>query len=156
MQIVSKEPLMKRILFVGLLVLVALGVSGQDWQLQPTYGEVSLTGGFQPDPFRRDVVAGGSIDISQLGYYGYVADAPDFDLRYVPAGYRLTIKVENTSADTLLLINAPDGQWHFNDDSNGLDPAISFDAPLEGLYDIWIGSYDGNFSEATLVITEMD
>ena len=147
---------MKRFLFVGLLVLVALGAYAQNYQLQPTYGDVSLSAGFQPDPFRRDVVAGGSLSLSKQGYYGYVADAPDFDLRYSSGGYRLTIKIENTDADTLLLVNAPDGSWHFNDDTNGLDPAVTFNSPLDGLYDIWVGTFDGNYADATLVITEMD
>lgn len=147
---------MKRYLLVGILVLVALGASAQNWQLQPTYGTVNLTWNFQPDPYRQGVVAGGSIDLSKLGYYGYVADAPDFDLRYTAGEYRMTIRVENTSADTLLLVNAPDGSWHFNDDTDGLDPAITFNPPQSGLYDIWVGTYDGSYADATLVITELD
>ncbi len=138
------------------LVVGALGVGAQDWQLQPTYGDTELAAGFQPDPFEQTVVAGGTIDLSELGYYGYVAEAPDFDLRYTSGEYQLTIKVENTNADTLLLVNTPDGQWHFNDDSNGLDPAITFSPPQDGLYDIWIGTLNGEYADARLVITERD
>ncbi|MEX2443186.1 MAG: hypothetical protein WD492_06265 [Alkalispirochaeta sp.] len=147
---------MKRIIALLGVFLVAGVIGAQDWQLQPTYGDTDLTAGFQPDPFERDVVAGGEMNLSELGYYGYVADAPDFDLRYTSGEYRLTIKVENTDADTLLLINAPDGEWHFNDDSNGLDPAITFSPPQDGLYDIWIGTLSGDYADATLVITERD
>jgi len=138
------------------LVVGVLGVGAQDWQLQPTYGDTELAAGFQPDPFEQTVVAGGTIDLSELGYYGYVAEAPDFDLRYTSGEYQLTIKVENTNADTLLLVNTPDGQWHFNDDSNGLDPAITFSPPQDGLYDIWIGTLNGEYADARLVITERD
>lgn len=147
---------MKRTIVLIGMVVVAGALSAQDWQLQPTYGETELTAGFEPDPFEQSVVAGGSIDLSELGYYGYVADAPDFDLRYTSGEYQLTIKVENTTADTLLLVNGPDGRWHFNDDSAGLDPAITFSPPRDGLYDIWIGTVDGEYADATLVITERD
>lgn len=145
---------MKRIIVLIGVLLVAAALSAQDWQLQPTYGETELTAGFQPDPFEQSVIAGGAMDLAELGYYGYVADAPDFDLRYTSGEYDLTIRVENTTADTLLLINGPDGQWHFNDDSDGLDPAITFSPPRDGLYDIWIGTLDGDYADARLVITE--
>lgn len=138
------------------LVMSVIGAGAQDWELQPTYGETELAAGFEPDPFEQSVVAGGSMDLSDLGYYGYVADAPDFDLRYTSGEFELTIKVENTDADTLLLVNGPDGRWHFNDDSDGLDPAITFSPPRDGLYDIWVGTIDGDYAEATLVITERD
>lgn len=147
---------MKRIMLLIGMVLVAGAVGAQDWQLTPTYGDTELAAGFQPDPFKQSVVAGGTIDLAELGYYGYVADAPDFDVRYTSGEYAFTIKVENTTADTLLLVNAPDGRWHFNDDSDGLDPAITFSPPQDGLYDVWVGTLSGDYAEATLVITERD
>jgi hypothetical protein len=114
-------------------------------------------GGYVDDPFRVELLAGGAVDIASLGYYGYVADAPDFDLYYTSGPYRLTIKVESAASDTVLLVNAPDGSWHFNDDTNGLNPAISFNKPMDGLYDIWVGTFDdGGYVDATLAITEMD
>jgi hypothetical protein len=148
---------MKRITVLLILALVAVGAFAQDWQLAPSFGDVELEAGFLPDPYRVDILAGGSIDISRLGYYGYVANAPDFDVYYSAGGFDLTIKVEDADGDTVLLVNAPDGQWHFNDDSNGLDPAITFRNPDDGLYDIWVGTFSsGGYVDATLVITEMD
>ena len=147
---------MKRLLVTTLFLFVALGMWGQNWSLDPTYGSVDLEWDFQPDPFRRSITAGGSSNLTQLGYYGYVAEAPDFSLNYTAGRYALTIKVEDTSADTVLLVNGPNGSWHFNDDTNGLDPAITFNSPSGGRYDIWIGTFDGNFADSTLVITELD
>ena len=151
---------MKRFLMVGALVFVALMAWGQNYSLQPAYGSVTLNAGFHPDPYTVTVVAGGHIDISNLrgvSAYGRVADAPDFDLYYENAGqYRMTIKVDNTRADTILLVNDPSGRWHFNDDTNGLNPAITFNNPQSGLYDIWVGTIDGNTANARLVLTEMD
>jgi hypothetical protein len=43
--------------------------------------------------------------------------------------------------DTVLLVNTPDGEWHCNDDFSGLNPALTFDAPREGQYDIWVGTF---------------
>jgi hypothetical protein len=43
--------------------------------------------------------------------------------------------------DTILLVNTPDGNWHFNDDYRGTNSAITFQNPMQGQYDIWTGSY---------------
>jgi hypothetical protein len=148
---------MKRLAIGILLVALAGGAAlAQNWQGQPTYGSVELKSGFRPDPFLRDVVAGGSESIEHLGFYGYVAENPDFDLYYTSGPFELIFRVEDAQTDTVLLVNAPDGSWHFNDDSDGLDPAIEFESPMDGLYTIWVGSYDGNFADATLVISELD
>ena len=147
---------MKRIAMITMLIaLVVGGVAAQSWSLQPTYGTVELESGFTPDPYRRSMTAGGSQSLDGIGYYGYVADAPDLDLVYEAGVFDLTIKVENTSADTVLLVNSPDGQWHFNDDFNGLDPSITFESPVSGMYNIWVGTFDGDFADSRLVITEL-
>ena len=58
-------------------------------------------------------------------------------------------------SDAILLINAPDGSWYYSDDYRGSNPAITFANPQAGLYDIWIGSYDGSRrNPAILVFTE--
>ena len=147
---------MKRRIVLAMLVLaiVAVGVSAQDWSLEPAYGTLRLEAGFPNDPRTINLTAGGNVDISSLGYYGYVADAPDLDLYYEAGSFPLTIKVDNAAGDTLLLVNAPDGQWHYNDDFNGLDPLIKFDRPQSGLYNIWVGTVFDELVPARLVITE--
>ncbi len=136
------------------LALVA-PVAAQNWELPPTYGEVELTSGFQPDPHTVQLQAGGSIDASGLGgdCIGLVADAPDYDLYFEAGELPLNIYVRS-AADTTLVVNAPDGNWYCSDDASGLDPMVSFGSPQSGLYDIWVGSFDG-VPEATLYISEL-
>ncbi|MFW6388186.1 MAG: peptidase S1, partial [bacterium] len=131
---------MRRLAIVLAMVLLAVtGLSAQDWSLTPAYGSANLTNGFTPDPHRVDLTAGGSINLSSMGYSGYVANAPDYDLYYTAGGsWPLVIRAES-SGDTVLLVNAPDGNWYFNDDYAGVDPAIVFDSPQSGLYNIWVG-----------------
>lgn len=128
-----------------------------DWQLQPPFGAVELSAGFLPDPYSRNVTAGGGFNLQNCGFSwaGYVARAPDFDLYYNSGSSPLTFYV-NSSFDTVLLINAPDGRWYFDDDSAGnLNPAITFNNPESGLYDVWIGTYQpGSGLRAQLFITE--
>lgn len=140
------------------LVFVA-GAQAQDWGLNPAYGEVSLSGGFTPDPHTLNLQAGGSNAASALGgnCAGYIADAPDYRLRFnQPAGLPLIISV-NAQSDTTLVVNGPDGRWHCDDDSGeGLNPSLRFDNPQGGQYDIWVGVYGGtSLQPAALQISEI-
>jgi len=61
------------------------------------------------------------------------------------------------SEDTSLIINNPNGSWVCNDDSESLDPMVIFEDPIEGQYDIWVGSYQrGESIVGELGITELD
>ena len=103
-----------------------------------------------------DLDAGGPVDLSDIGYFGYVNESPDFDLYYEAGDFSLTIRVESKS-DTVLLINGPDGEWLFSDDSDGLNPGITLRRPQSGLYDIWVGTaYSGDLPPARLIITEIE
>ncbi|MCC7321139.1 MAG: peptidase S1 [Rubellimicrobium sp.] len=127
-----------------------------DWRLQPVFGHIQLGAGFTPDPYVRNITAGGSRNLASCGLNaaGFVADRPDFDLYYNAGGYQLTIAV-TSYADAILLVSAPDGSWFYSDDYRGHDPAITFQNPQSGLYDIWIGSYDGSRrNPGQLIITE--
>jgi V8-like Glu-specific endopeptidase len=140
--------------------------AAQDYTLPSTFGEIALVTGYLPDPATVDVLAGGALALQMTDSVtggrcaGHFAEAPDFRLHY-QAGqvYPLTVYVES-QADTVLMINAPDGSWYCNDDFSGLDPAIGFDRPLSGQYDIWVGTYapighDG-YPPALLSITELE
>ncbi len=58
------------------------------------------------------------------------------------------------NADAVLLVNAPDGSWFYSDDYRGTNPAITFQNPQEGLYDIWIGPMTGRGAIRALIFTE--
>jgi len=128
----------------------------QDRTKKPTFGEVKLKAGFLPDPFTKDLIAGGSIETKLGGVKAKVADAPDFKLYYTAGNFPLTIRVDS-KADTTLLINLPDGTWAADDDSGGFpNPRLHFKTPQSGRYDIWVGTYKGGLPKAKLIITERE
>lgn len=134
-------------------------VAAQDYSLSPSYGSVSLGGGFSPDPYTVSLRSGGSIDVSsRIGgsCRGYVANAPDFRLQFSPGSLPLILSVASGS-DTTLVVNGPDGSWYCDDDGgNGLNPSLRFGSPMSGQYDIWVGTYGGSsLQSATLHISEL-
>ena len=117
-----------------------------------------LDGGFLPDPHTVAVRAGGSLEVDVGSCtYGFVANAPDVDFYYTASGGRdLYIYVEG-SEDTTLPISRPDGTWICDDDGHtGSNPLVVFPKAEGGLYDIWVGTYGDDLSDATLYITERD
>jgi len=124
--------------------------------LKPTYGSVTLKAGFLPDPYTKDLVAGGQLRTNLGGVNAYVAKAPDFSLHYTKGQYPLTFTAKSIG-DTTLLINLPDGTWVANDDNGGsLNPLIRVANPQSGRYDIYVGTYGKNLQDATLSITELE
>jgi len=152
---------MRRILaaLAAVLTLAAApALACPDWQGRPYFGQIELWAGFTPDPYVRNITAGGTQNLAGCGLNaaGYVTVRPDFDLYWRGASSQLTIAVE-ARADAVLLINAPDGSWWYSDDYRGTNPAITFYSPQEGLYDIWVGSYDGSRrNPGRLIITEFN
>lgn len=127
-----------------------------DWQGRPHFGQIDLYAGFMPDPYVRNITAGGTHDLASCGLdaAGFVTVRPDFDLYWNGSTAQVTIAVESY-ADAVLLVNAPDGSWHYSDDAYGTNPSVTFYAPQEGLYDIWVGTYDGSRrNPGRLLITE--
>ena len=143
---------------VGTALLTATPADAQDWRRAPAFGAVSLSAGFVPDPYVHRVTAGGTLDASRViggNCLGTIANAPDFRMYYSAGGYALTIHA-TSGADTTLVVNAPDGSWHCNDDWDGLDPGMTFPAPMSGQYDVWLGSYGGGRGiPAQIMITEL-
>src|SRR5262245_46283717 len=81
-----------------------------DPNLPPTYGSAKLTAGFLPDPYVKEVQAGGDLRVNIGGVRTHVARAPDFSLTYVPGNGPLIISVKS-AGDTTLLVNLPDNSW---------------------------------------------
>jgi len=139
------------------LLLVAPAAQAQDPSAKATFGDVSLSSGFTPDPHSVSLTAGGSIDASTIGSpcRGSIARAPDFELTYSSGSLPLYIYAVSSS-DTTLVVNGPDGQWYCDDDSNGgTNPQVTFNSPRSGTYDIWVGTFSGGTTSATLNITEL-
>lgn len=137
--------------------LLAPAAQAQDSSVTATYGSVRLTSGFTPDPHSVSLTAGGSIDASNLGSpcTGSIARAPDYEVTYSAGSLPFYIYA-NSSSDTTLVVNGPDGQWYCDDDSNGgTNPQVTFNTPRSGTYDIWVGTFGGGTASATLNISEV-
>lgn len=141
---------------ITVLLLSGIGVAvAQNAHLAPRYGTVVLNARFTPDPHSVSLVAGGSVRTSRAGCRAYVADAPDIVLDYRATVYALNIYVQS-SVDTTLLVNRPDGTWMCDDDGgNGNNPLISFPAPMPGEYAIYVGTFRSSTASATLYISEL-
>jgi hypothetical protein len=148
-----------------LFAVAAAGLFGatpalaQDTSASPNYGTLRLQSGFTPDPRVVNVRSGGSIDAQSIdsGCQGYISNAPDVRVVYRAGSLPLIISVDS-SADTTLVINAPDGQFYCDDDGGreGLNPMIRFDNPESGRYEIWVGTYGSSAnSRARLHISEV-
>jgi hypothetical protein len=152
---------MTRILTAALAMLMAASLSpalAQNYNLNPNYGSYSLSSGFLPDPQSVNVRAGGNINVGNTisGCRGYITNQPDVRLFYQAGGFSLSFYVRS-NADTTLVVNDPNGRWYCNDDYQGLDPAVVFNNPLSGQYDIWIGTYSQGSTNApaTLFVSEL-
>lgn len=150
----------------GLAICIAVNpLAAQDFTLRPTFGVISVTSGFLPDPNWIGILSGGSIRSEHTDQRtgstcaGWFADAPDLRVHFTPdTGLPLSFYVDS-GADTVLLINTPDGQFHCNDDSSGLNPSLTFEDAQPGQYDIWVGTYadlGDEYPPAELAITEAE
>ena len=99
-----------------------------------TFADIALEEGFDPDPRKVEVAAGGDLAASTKGgasCSGYIADVPDITLTY-KAGMLFDLYVfVRASTDTTLVIRTPSGRWLCDDDSaGGEDPLITMSAPI--------------------------
>lgn len=135
------------------------GTSGApDISLAPTYGDVHLGAGFSPDPHVVSLRAGGSLEVDVGSCdFGYVANAPDVDFYFESSGSGNLYIYVDADDDTTLLINRPDGTWLCDDDGHeGLNPLVEIPKAAGGLYNIWVGTYGDDLTDATLHISELE
>jgi hypothetical protein len=139
----------------------AIVESQPDPSLEPAFGTVDLTAGFTPDPHTKAISAGGGFDASGLASTctGWIAQAPDYRVNWTagPSGLPLLFSVD-AGTDTTLVINDAQGNWICDDDggNNGLNPAITFNAPPSGQYDVWVGTFSsGDLQKSTLHVSEL-
>lgn len=134
-------------------------IAQPDYSRRPSFGTLNLASGFTPDPQVVAVTAGGTMDAGSIspGCLGSVANSPDVRVNYTAGSLPLIFSVSSND-DTTLVINGPDGRWHCDDDGgvNGLNPAIRFDNPQSGQYDVYIGHYgQGRRIPARLHVSEV-
>jgi hypothetical protein len=144
----------------ALFAMATAGVAvAQNYDADPNYGTVTLSGGFTPDPRVVNLRAGGNLPASNVSSScrGFITDAPDVRLVWSSGSLPLIISV-NASSDTTLIVNGPDRSWYCDDDGgvNGLNPSITFNNPQSGRYEIWVGTYQsGSTQPAQLNISEL-
>ena len=131
----------------------AQSTSCLDWQAEP-YNIVRYTSEDLWTERAIDFTAGGAQDIAgceQFYASGYYSARPDFAFYYdaEDRGRMVRIKV-TSSCDTTLVVNDAEGRWHYNDDDEGLNPALRFDNAASGLYHIWMGTYSSQMCPATI------
>jgi hypothetical protein len=166
---------MKKLFFF--VLVAAFAVASVSAELPDFSGEplntVELSFGFTPDPYTLDLQAGGSTEFNQsedlsgdyfsrddeISVSGYVYGAgPDVQLFYdAGSGDYLSFRFRaDSSNDTFLLVNDPDGDWWIMDDSEAsLDPAFGIRNPPSGRYDIWVGTWTEGLVSGTLEISEL-
>lgn len=151
--------------FLATSPLVVAPAFAQDTALNPTFGTINLQSDIANDPNSVYLLAGGDVQQtftdapSGTECRGYFANAPDFRVVFEASGSLPFSITAESYDDPVLLINGPDGRWYCNDDTFGLDSAVTFPAPLSGTYDIWVGTYgdpQGDYPGAFLGFTEME
>jgi hypothetical protein len=101
------------------------------------------------DPVQSfSAMAGGEQTLEACGLgmigWGQFRSAPDFSFDVSGMAGREAVFSVDSACDPALLINGADGQWYFNDDADGLNPALTLgDTALEGRVDVWVGTYAG-------------
>lgn len=118
---------------------------------------MNLKAGFPLDPFVASLNGGGEVDASTLdeSCVGFITEAPSFTVNWEGAVEAFDI-FYHSDFDPTLVLQLPDGSYLCNDDAsdNLLDPELTVEAPAEGQYNLWVGSYDeGQLIPGLLVIT---
>jgi serine protease Do len=117
--------------------------------------QISLSSGFQPDPFTYDLRAGGPVETNTDSFTGYLPASPSAILEFSPDKYPLTIILRSES-DNVMMLRTPDGQIRYNDDFDGLNAGFTIYEPQEGAYEIFAGLLnDAMPVPAELSITEI-
>ena len=122
----------------------------------PVAAEASLRSGFLPDPYTVQVRAGGDRNGGRAGQMcnGVISAAPQFRLNWGGGRAPLTFAARS-EADTTLVVRGPGGVWNCNDDTDGLDPRVTFDDARAGRYDVYVGRFNSlERVPATLSVTE--
>ena len=123
----------------------------------PSTETITIAGpGFAPDPTTSSAQAGGSMEASTLApsanCVGSIPAAPQHTVRLGAALPLLRVLV-NSSEDLTLVVRAPDGTFHCNDDSadpaNGLNPLVEISNAQPGEYSVYVGAY----SESAILAT---
>ncbi len=147
-----------RAVFVAIFMLFGLTSLAQACPSWNYYGQSFAFSGAQlSQPRSFSVIAGGQNELRSCGFQniGYVTTPPDFSFTLSGLSAPSVSFAVTSACDSVLLINAANASWFFDDDSNGnLDPRLTLSGTqnLGGRVDVWVGSYSGQYCNATLTL----
>ncbi|WP_306015037.1 hypothetical protein [Oceanicaulis sp. MMSF_3324] len=121
---------------------LVLGLSvpafAQTFSGDPAYGVLSLESGATETGVR----AGGAwnADLLEQGCYGFITETPTLAVNY--QGDEDLYLSAGADEDTTMIVRAPDGSMHCDDDGAGdFNPGLVFAKADAGLYEVWLGTY---------------
>lgn len=118
---------------------------------------VELTGGFGPESHNVTVYAGGDIDGSSIASTcaGMVGETPQVTLSFTAYGGPLIISAYS-EMDTSLVVQAPNGRWYCNDDTEGLNPRVNWNTAQSGTYRVHVGAVSDSAQGVPVVVAFME
>ncbi len=127
-------------------------------------GRVRAAQGFESQGAIEVAVRAGGSDAVQDADLGAPQDVctgfidagqPTVTVAYDGAG-DLGLTAASPDADLVLVVQAPSGAVHCNDDFNSVQPALGFSPAERGDYAVWVGTFGllGDPVDATLVVSE--
>lgn len=146
----------------AMLAITEYSTGSWETDLEPAVPELTLSGGFSPDPYALDIIAGGALygydDVTAFDCTGYYAGTATYRLNFTPGSLGLSIYT-NADVDTTIAVQAPNGSWSCNDDNDFLEnnnAGVYFASPASGSYNIYVGTFSesNSNSPALLAISE--
>ena len=125
------------------------------------FEDIAIAPNFSPQAIALHGLSGGGVEtqktskrkVTETGEcIGFIDAAPDHNITLSKSFSYLKMQVKS-SGDTILLVRGPGGSW-CSDDVSDRNPEISGDWQ-EGIYEIWVGSYEEKASfPYLLIVTE--
>lgn len=143
-------------LILTLSALPALADAAPCPEPRPDGGQLAVTGTKLAAAHATQVIAGGRVSLAACGRHpgaGHVTPTPDFNVLLAEGEGRALEFRTRGDCDTVLVVVAADGTWHYDDDgAGGHDARIRIDEAPDGRYDVWVGTYDRASCRARLIL----
>ena len=144
LSVLQSKPILSAAISVAAVAAATAALSND----ASTNDAVTLAANFQPDPYVIDgILAGGDVR-SRCGT-GWIGDDPNLVLDYSAAGYPLTIAAmpSDSSNNLMLQVEQEGGSnevtlYCGDDEFSTINPAVTTEDAVSGIYRIWIGVYD--------------
>jgi hypothetical protein len=119
-------------------------------------GRLKVTGTKLAAAHATQVIAGGRLSLAACGSIpgeGHVTPTPDFNVMLAEGEGRALEFRTRGDCDTVLVVAAADGAWHYDDDgAEGQDARVRIDGAPDGRYDVWVGTFERSSCRARLIL----